>query len=172
MMINSQTVVQRSTVTIPTYSLNKSFQTRKKCSNFNQLDFQTKSRQNSSILKVNCSMESNVGAQQGFSDEFYAAVGKFIGNHKVVVFMKGNRDFPQCGFSNTVVQILNQFQCPYETVDVLSDSSVREGMKAYSQWPTFPQVYIDGEFYGGCDIMLEAYKSGTLQEELERVMLQ
>eukprot|EP01025_Chloroclados_australasicus_P030346 TRINITY_DN3045_c0_g1_i1.p1 TRINITY_DN3045_c0_g1~~TRINITY_DN3045_c0_g1_i1.p1 ORF type:complete len:167 (+),score=9.96 TRINITY_DN3045_c0_g1_i1:149-649(+) len=120
---------------------------------------------------VQSCLNPNVENQTGFSDQFKDAVDRFINSKKIVVFMKGNRDFPQCGFSNTVVQILNQMSVPYETVDVLSDNLIREGMKVYSQWPTFPQVYIDGEFYGGCDIMIQGYEDGTLKEELERVML-
>jgi monothiol glutaredoxin len=68
--------------------------------------------------------------------------------------MKGNKMFPQCGFSNTCVQILNKMNVPFETVNILEDDSLRQGMKEYSAWPTFPQLYIDGEFFGGCDITL------------------
>lgn len=84
--------------------------------------------------------------------------------------MKGNRMFPQCGFSNTCVQILNTLSVPYETVNILEDELLRTGMKEYSQWPTFPQVYIDGEFYGGCDIMIESYTNGELKEHLEAAL--
>eukprot|EP00803_Ostreobium_quekettii_P003012 evm.model.scf_1070.3 EVM.evm.TU.scf_1070.3 scf_1070:17777-18526(+) len=90
----------------------------------------------------------------GLSEELKGALDAFVQQHKVVLFMKGNREFPQCGFSNTVVQILNTLEAKYETVNILEDESLRQGMKEYSQWPTFPQVYIDGEFYGGCDIMI------------------
>lgn len=68
--------------------------------------------------------------------------------------MKGNRNFPQCGFSNTCIQILNQCNVPYETVNILEDDSLRQGVKEYSSWPTYPQLYIDGEFFGGCDITI------------------
>lgn len=74
---------------------------------------------------------------------------------------------PLCGFSNTVVQILNTLNAPFVTVNILEDELLRTGMKEYSAWPTFPQVYIDGEFYGGCDIMIASYQSGELQEALE-----
>lgn len=84
--------------------------------------------------------------------------------------MKGTKMFPQCGFSNTCVQILNQLGAPFEDVNVLEDERIRLGMKEYSQWPTFPQVYIEGDFYGGCDILLESYQSGELQEYIERVL--
>lgn len=102
--------------------------------------------------------------------ELKEAIDKFVSDNKLVLFMKGTKDFPQCGFSNTCVQILNQFGAPYETVNVLEDEAIRQGMKEYSSWPTFPQMYIGGEFYGGCDIMIETYQSGELQEEIEKTM--
>ena len=83
---------------------------------------------------------------------------------------QGTKMFPQCGFSNTCVQIFNQLGAPFEDVNVLEDERIRTGMKEYSQWPTFPQVYIEGEFYGGCDILLESYQSGELEEYVERVL--
>ncbi|EIE18986.1 glutaredoxin [Coccomyxa subellipsoidea C-169] len=110
---------------------------------------------------------SSVQAQPGLSPELKDALEKFINSHKVVLFMKGTKQFPQCGFSNTCVQILNTLNAPYETVNILEDERLRSGMKEFSQWPTFPQVYIDGEFYGGCDIMIEAYTNGELVETLE-----
>ena len=96
------------------------------------------------------------------------AIDTMVKENKVFLFMKGNPNFPQCGFSNTAVQILNAVGQPYESFDVLSDNAVREGVKAYSNWPTIPQLYVDGEFLGGCDIMIEMYQSGELQEEIER----
>ncbi|XP_030552648.1 uncharacterized monothiol glutaredoxin ycf64-like [Rhodamnia argentea] len=93
-----------------------------------------------------------------------------VNSHKVVLFMKGTKDFPQCGFSNTVVQILRSFNVPFETIDILENELLRQGLKEYSSWPTFPQLYIEGEFFGGCDITVEAYKSGELQELLEKAM--
>ncbi|KAL5700470.1 Monothiol glutaredoxin-S7 [Ranunculus cassubicifolius] len=95
---------------------------------------------------------------------------KVVTSNKVVLFMKGNRDFPQCGFSNTVVQILKSCDVPFETLDILENEILRQALKEYSSWPTFPQLYIDGEFFGGCDITVEAYKSGELQESLEKAM--
>jgi monothiol glutaredoxin len=86
--------------------------------------------------------------------ELKEAVDKFVTSNKVVLFMKGNKSFPQCGFSNTVVQILNSLNVPYETVDILANEQMRSAMKIYSSWPTFPQLYIDGEFFGGCDITM------------------
>ncbi|MGF1498342.1 MAG: Grx4 family monothiol glutaredoxin [Elainellaceae cyanobacterium] len=90
-----------------------------------------------------------------------------INSSKIVVFMKGNKLMPQCGFSNNVVQILNMLGVPYETVDVLADNEIREGIKEYSNWPTIPQVYVNGEFIGGSDIMIEMYQNGELQQMVE-----
>lgn len=106
----------------------------------------------------------------GLSPELRSAIEQFITENKVVAFIKGTKQFPQCGFSNTVVQILNSTSVPYVTVNVLEDELLRSGMKEYSQWPTFPQVYINGEFIGGADIMIAAYTSGELAETLEAAM--
>lgn len=75
-----------------------------------------------------------------------------MNSNKVILFMKGSKDFPQCGFSNTVVQILKSLNVPFETINILENEMLRQGLKEYSSWPTFPQLYIDGEFFGGCDI--------------------
>ncbi len=77
---------------------------------------------------------------------------------------------PQCGFSNNVVQILNTLGVPFETVDVLADEEIRQGIKEYSSWPTIPQVYVDGQFVGGSDILIELYQKGELQEMVEVAM--
>jgi monothiol glutaredoxin len=90
-----------------------------------------------------------------------------VTQNKIMVFMKGNRLMPQCGFSNQVVQILNILGVPYETSDVLADQEIRQGIKDYSSWPTIPQVYINGEFIGGSDVMTELYKNGELQQKVE-----
>lgn len=94
-------------------------------------------------------------------------IDKLVRGNKVLVFMKGSKLMPQCGFSNNVVQMLNSLGIPFETVDVLSDSDIRQGIKEYSNWPTIPQIYINGEFVGGSDIAIELYQSGELQEMLE-----
>lgn len=88
--------------------------------------------------------------------EMKSAIDKFVSENKVVCFIKGTKEQPKCGFSNTVVQIFNSIGVPYETVNILEDEGLRQGMKIYSSWPTFPQVYVDGEFYGGCDICIGA----------------
>ena len=90
-----------------------------------------------------------------------------IASSPVVVFMKGNKLMPQCGFSNNVVQILQSLGIPFETFDVLSDPEIRQGIKEFSDWPTIPQVYVKGEFMGGSDILIEMYNSGELREKLE-----
>lgn len=74
---------------------------------------------------------------------------------------------PQCGFSNNVVQILNMLGAPYETIDVLADPEIRDGIKEFSNWPTIPQVYVNGDFLGGSDIMIELYQKGELQQMVE-----
>jgi monothiol glutaredoxin len=94
-------------------------------------------------------------------------IDKLLAEHKIMVFMKGNKLMPQCGFSNQVVQILNILGVPYETLDVLADPDVRQGIKEYSNWPTIPQVYINGEFVGGSDVMTELYQKGELQQLVE-----
>uniref|UniRef100_A0A5B6Z555 Glutaredoxin domain-containing protein n=1 Tax=Davidia involucrata TaxID=16924 RepID=A0A5B6Z555_DAVIN len=100
--------------------------------------------------------------------ELRTTLDKVVTSHKVILFMKGTKEFPQCGFSNTVVQILKSQNVPFETIDILENEMLRQGLKEYSSWPTFPQLYIDGEFFGGCDITVEAYKNGQLQELLEK----
>ena len=82
----------------------------------------------------------------------------------VVLFMKGTELFPQCGFSSRAVAILNHLGADYETVDVLQDPEIRQGIKEYSDWPTIPQLYVKGEFVGGSDIMMEMFESGELQQ--------
>ena len=92
-----------------------------------------------------------------------ARIQEIIDSDNVVLFMKGTRHFPQCGFSATVTQILNQLVPQYKTVNVLTDPAVREGIKAYSEWPTIPQLYVKGKFVGGCDIVRDMFQAGELQ---------
>jgi monothiol glutaredoxin len=87
-----------------------------------------------------------------------------VKSNRIMIFMKGNRNFPQCGFSAATVAVFDHLGAPYETADVLSDPELREQVKTYSNWPTIPQVYIDGKFVGGCDIIRELYESGELQQ--------
>jgi monothiol glutaredoxin len=99
--------------------------------------------------------------------EVQQRIDDLVQNNKIMVFMKGTKLMPQCGFSNNVVQILNVLGVPFETYDVLSDPEIRQGIKEYSSWPTIPQVYINGEFVGGSDIMVELYQKGELQQMVE-----
>ena len=99
--------------------------------------------------------------------ETQARIQTLIKDNKIMVFMKGNKLMPQCGFSNNVVQILTVLGVPFETFDVLADAAIREGIKEFSNWPTIPQVYINGEFIGGSDIMIELYQKGELQQLVE-----
>ncbi len=99
--------------------------------------------------------------------EVKTRLDQLVNDNKIVVFMKGTKLMPQCGFSNNVVQILNVLGVPFETVNVLEDSDIRQGIKEYSSWPTIPQVYINGEFVGGSDILIELYQSGELQQMAE-----
>ena len=85
----------------------------------------------------------------------------------VVLFMKGTPVFPQCGFSARVVQILSHLGVPFKGVNVLEDMEIREGIKAYTNWPTIPQLYVGGEFVGGCDIIMEMFQAGELQSMLK-----
>ncbi len=99
--------------------------------------------------------------------ELKQRIDDIVNSSQIMVFMKGSKLMPQCGFSNNVVQILNSFGVPFEGFDVLSDPDIRQGIKEYSNWPTIPQIYINGEFVGGSDIMIELYQSGELQQMIE-----
>ncbi len=94
-------------------------------------------------------------------------IKKEVSESDVLLFMKGTPVFPQCGFSSTVVQILSQIGVKYKSIDVLSDNEIRQGIKEFSDWPTIPQLYIKGEFVGGCDIITEMYQSGELDSFVE-----
>lgn len=93
-------------------------------------------------------------------------IKEIVTNNPVVLFMKGSPKFPQCGFSNLATQILDACNVQYFAVDVLADQAIREGIKVYANWPTIPQLYINGEFVGGSDIMRAMYESGELQTML------
>lgn len=98
-----------------------------------------------------------------------AQIKETVTNNPVVLYMKGTPKFPQCGFSNLATQILDACHAKYVAVDVLADQAIREGIKAYANWPTIPQLYIGGEFVGGSDIMRAMYESGELQSMLNAV---
>jgi monothiol glutaredoxin len=101
------------------------------------------------------------------SPDVKTRIDDLVNQHKIMVFMKGTKLMPQCGFSNNVVQILNVLGVPFETFDVLADYDIRQGIKEYSSWPTIPQVYVNGEFLGGSDILIELYQNGELQQMVE-----
>ena len=110
------------------------------------------------LIEINCSPAMDASTKQRIED--------LVSSSPVFVFMKGSKLMPQCGFSNNVVQILHSLGVPFETFDVLSDMEIRQGIKDFSEWPTIPQVYVNGEFMGGSDILIEMYNSGELREKL------
>ncbi len=101
------------------------------------------------------------------AEDVLAKIDEKVKKNKVVLYMKGTPDFPQCGFSAHTVEILRSYGYPFETEDVLADPAVRDGVKSYSNWPTIPQVYIDGKFVGGCDILHELHERGELEPLLK-----
>jgi len=101
------------------------------------------------------------------SDEVLSRIDGLVKGNDVLLFMKGTPLFPQCGFSSRAIAILNHLGVEFESVDVLQDQAVRQGIKAYSDWPTIPQLYVKGEFVGGSDIMMEMYETGELAQLLE-----
>jgi monothiol glutaredoxin len=98
------------------------------------------------------------------SEDIGTRIKDLLTQHKVMLFMKGSKQFPACGFSNSVVQILKKEGVTFETFNILSDGDVRQGLKEYSKWPTYPQLYVDGQFVGGCDIVTEMHQSGELSK--------
>ncbi len=98
------------------------------------------------------------------TDDAQARIAEMVASADVLLFMKGSPLFPQCGFSSTAVSILNHLNVEFGSVDVLQDQGVRQGIKAFSDWPTIPQLYVKGEFVGGSDIMMEMYESGELSQ--------
>jgi monothiol glutaredoxin len=98
----------------------------------------------------------------GSGQEAHDRIDNLVKSNKVVLFMKGSKLFPQCGFSAATVEILNSYGVPFLDVDVLSDPGIRQGIKEYAQWPTIPQLFIDGKFVGGCDIAREMHANGEL----------
>ncbi len=102
------------------------------------------------------------------SDPVHAFIGKTVADHPVVLFMKGVPDSPRCGFSAVVVQILDHLGVEFTGVDVLQDAALRDGVKAYSDWPTIPQLYVKGEFVGGSDIVREMFTTGELKPMLQQ----
>lgn len=101
------------------------------------------------------------------SDPVQENIKKTVDSHDIVLFMKGTPVFPQCGFSSVVARVLDHLQVDFESVNVLEHEDVRQGIKEFSNWPTIPQLYIKGEFVGGCDIIKEMFESGELQTHLK-----
>ena len=98
------------------------------------------------------------------SDEIQTSIDNAVKGNDVLLFMKGTPTFPQCGFSSVVVQVLDYLGVEYQAVNVLENQDVREGIKTYSDWPTIPQLYVKGEFVGGCDIVKEMFEAGELKD--------
>ena len=101
-----------------------------------------------------------------------ARIADIVSSHDVVLFMKGTPLFPQCGFSSKAVAILDHLGVAYDSVDVLQDMEIRSGIKAYSDWPTIPQLYVKGEFVGGSDIMMEMFEAGELEQLMHDAAVQ
>ena len=101
------------------------------------------------------------------SDDVQTSIDNAVKSNDVLLFMKGTPTFPQCGFSSVVVQVLDYLGVEYQAVNVLDNQDVREGIKTYSDWPTIPQLYVKGEFVGGCDIIKEMFEAGELKEYLD-----
>lgn len=96
----------------------------------------------------------------------FAQIQKDITENDVVLYMKGNAMLPQCGFSSVVVQVLNHLNVPFKDINILEDAELRQGIKDFTNWPTIPQLYVKGEFIGGCDIVRELFESGELAQML------
>jgi len=109
-------------------------------------------------------LEEKQMSTMALNESLRTQISELVASHPVVLFMKGNRQMPQCGFSSQVVQILNKLVPRYETVDVLDSPELRDGIKEFSRWPTIPQLYVGGQFIGGCDIVREMNASGELQK--------
>jgi monothiol glutaredoxin len=126
-------------------------------------------QQQRSSPSVRMDAEPGSGWAQAGAEDANQRIKRMITENKIMVFMKGSKLMPQCGFSNAVVQVFNSMKVPFTTFDVLSDADIRQGIKEFSAWPTIPQVYVEGEFIGGCDIVVEMYQKGELQELAARV---
>lgn len=100
------------------------------------------------------------------TDTVHAKIDETVKAHDIVVYMKGTPVFPQCGFSSTVVQILDYIGADFAAVNVLEDPEIRQGIKTYNNWPTIPQVFVKGEFIGGCDIVKEMFETGELRDAI------
>ncbi|TPX35270.1 hypothetical protein SmJEL517_g02215 [Synchytrium microbalum] len=111
-------------------------------------------------------LNSRILFQRSLSDDTKSRIEKAVKAADVVVFMKGTKSAPQCGFSRAVVQILELQGAPFESVNILADEEIRQGIKEFTSWPTIPQVFVKNEFVGGCDILLQMHQNGSLEELL------
>ncbi|CAM9702830.1 unnamed protein product [Ascophyllum nodosum] len=105
--------------------------------------------------------------EQAMRERMNAELQEIVSSQNIVAFIKGTRLMPQCGYSGTLVNILQSLSVPFETVDVLANDRIRQGIKEFSNWPTIPQLYLAGEFVGGADIVIELFQTGELQEMIE-----
>ena len=104
------------------------------------------------------------------SEDIKTRIEKTLGSNRIMLFMKGSPAMPQCGFSAAVVSILKELGVPYGSYNILADQELREGLKAYSNWPTYPQLYVDGQLVGGCDIVREMHAKGELKPLIEKAV--
>jgi len=102
------------------------------------------------------------------SQQIFDEIRQTINDNKIVLFMKGTKSIPQCGFSSIIVAILKKLNAEFKDINVLENNEIREGIKNYTDWPTIPQLYINGEFIGGCDIVKELYVNGELEKIIEK----
>jgi len=112
-------------------------------------------------------MDDYAKRDESMSEAVFERIRDQVGGDDVVLYMKGTPVFPMCGFSATVVQVLSRTGVQFQSYNILEDPDLRQGLKEFSNWPTFPQLYVKGEFVGGCDIVREMYEGGELQELLK-----
>jgi monothiol glutaredoxin len=118
-------------------------------------------------MQYSRSINKNTFYLEEHMSDVHQQIDELVKNNDVVLFMKGTAAMPMCGFSSTVAQILSQLNIPYRDINVLIDPTLRQGVKDYTNWPTIPQLYVKGEFIGGCDIVREMFENGELQELLK-----
>jgi monothiol glutaredoxin len=124
---------------------------------------------NDSVRNVSLDFASGADPMEGSSMDVNERIKKQLDSYPVLLYMKGTPDFPQCGFSAKTVSVLRAAGAKFAYINIFEDPEIREGLKAYSNWPTFPQLYVGGELIGGCDIAVELYESGELQQLLGSV---
>ena len=110
------------------------------------------------------------GAPAGQTGDIQSRIRRDVESNDILIYMKGTADFPQCGFSAATIEIFNALGVPYATRDVLADPQLRQGVKEFSNWPTIPQVYVKGQFIGGCDIVTDLFRRGELQRVVDEAL--